>query len=747
MTSSLDNLSQTLVRALPFGFDIVAPDGTVLYVSERQEQLLGVDAVGRRCWDVYRDDRTQCEHCPLRQGVAPGETAMITSSGVLGGHTFQIYHTGLLWEGRRAVLEVFHDVSAVTKAEERRISSEAKLQLLINQVPALLWTIDTDLRFTSSGGAALAGLGLRPGQVVGMTLYEYFDTDDPAFEPIAMHRLAMESGERVSYDFEWSDNSYEVLLEPLRDQRGRTTGCIGIAVDVTERKRADEVLRQSETKYRGLVEHANYGIYRSSPEGRFLAVNPALVEMLGYDSPAELMGIDMERDLYAHSSERPRLVEQYRERGRIDNLELEWKRKDGHTITVRVSGRPMHATGGDLEFFEMIVQDVSEQRQLEAQLRQAQKMEAIGQLTGGIAHDFNNLLSVITLNAQLVAASLETTPSEALPELEDIQEAARKATIMTKQLLGFSRHADLRMVPTDLARVVTKLSSMMRRVLPENISIRIDTEEAVLAVRADAGAVEQMLLNLATNARDAMPDGGKLHIEVTEREVQEVTLASHPWIKAGRYVCIRVRDSGVGMDEETRSKIFEPFFTTKAPGVGTGLGMAMVYGLTKQHGGFVTVLTALREGTTVELYFPVVGEAAQPLDSVDSLDGVRGGSETILLVEDEDTLRRSGKRVLEKYGYTVLVAADGQEGLELFRAHKNEIDLVVSDLVMPRVGGAQLHRALREEGDSVRFLLASGYIGRESGGHEVLDPSIPILHKPWALPDLLTKIRELLDQK
>ena len=747
MTSSLDTLSQTLVRALPFGFDIVAPDGTVLFVSERQEQLLGQDAVGKKCWDVYRDDRTQCDHCPLRQGVAPGETAMITSAGVLGGRTFQIYHTGLFWEGQPAALEIFHDVSAITRAEERRLSSEAKLQLLIDQVPALLWTIDTDLRFTSSGGAALAGLDLRPGQVVGMTLYKYFGTDDPAFEPIAMHRHAMETGDRVSYDFEWADNSYEVLLEPLRDPRGKITGCIGIAVDVTERKLADEVLRQSEGKYRGLVEHANYGIYRSSPEGRFLAVNPALVEMLGYGSAEELMGVDMEQDVYAHPSERPGLVEHYRERGRIDNLELEWKRKDGHTITVRVSGRPMHDAEGDLEFFEMIVQDVSQQRRLEAQLRQAQKMEAIGQLTGGIAHDFNNLLSVITLNAQLVAAALEATPADVLPELEDIQEAARKATTMTQQLLGFSRHADLRMVPTDLTRVVTKLSSMMRRVLPENIAIRIDAEEAVHAVRADAGAVEQMLLNLATNARDAMPGGGRLRIEVTERDVQEVTLASHPWITPGRYVCVRVRDSGIGMDEETRSKIFEPFFTTKAPGVGTGLGMAMVYGLTKQHGGFVTVLTAPGKGTTVELYFPVVGEAARPLDSVEPLDRVRGGSETILLVEDEDTLRRSAKRVLEKFGYAVLVAADGQEGLELFRAHRAEIDLVVSDLVMPRVGGAQLHRALQQEGESVRFLLSSGYIGRESGGHEPLDPSIPMLHKPWALRDLLTRIRELLDQE
>ncbi len=982
------SLGEHLVRALPFGFQIVAADGTILFQSEKQEKARE-GAVGRKCWDVYRDDRTRCDDCPLARGLAEGETETTTVPGVLGGHTYEIHHTGITYEGQRAVLEIFQDVSQRERAEAARLSSEARLALVIGQVPAILWTVDHDLIFTSSGGAALAGLGLVPDQIIGMSLFDYFGTQDPEFEPILMHRRALQGGHE-SFEFEWQGNAYEVQVEPLRGHGETIDGCIGFAVDVTdrrrseaerrrnearyraivegqtefivrwlpdgtrtfvndayckffggtreeflgtsffpliakedhpmvlekisrltpehpaetgehrvvtaggstgwqqwidrgvfdddgnlielqsvgrditerkrweralrltqfavdkaadpafwiksdgelfyvneaacdmlgytadelrtlklsdidpniprrlfdefwddikqkgtntlqsqhrtragklipvevvanylefdgveytiafarditERKRAEDALRRSEANYRGLVEHANYGIYRSSPEGRFVSVNPALVEMLGYDTEEDLLALDMERDVYAHPEERPRLVRQYQESGRIDGLELEWRRKDGSTMTVRVSGRPMHDPYGRLDGFEMIVEDVSERRTLEAQLRQAQKMEAIGQLTGGIAHDFNNLLSVITLNAQLVTGALEADQSDLVPEVQDIQEAARKAATMTKQLLGFSRHADLTLIPTDLARVVSNLSSMMRRVLPENIRIRLATDEAVPAVRADAGAVEQMLLNLATNARDAMPEGGVLRVGAKLCEVGGDTHTSEPWVKPGSYVHVYVDDSGTGMDESTKARVFEPFFTTKAPGVGTGLGMAMVYGLTKQHNGFVTVDSTEGQGTTVRLYFPVVQEEAEALPAGESLSGVRGGSETILLVEDEDTLRRSGKRVLERYGYRVLVASDGQEGLEIFRANPGKIDLIVSDLVMPKMGGGHLHRVVREEGSNVKFILASGYTGREDAVRDDLDPSLPILQKPWLLSQLLERVRETLD--
>jgi PAS domain S-box-containing protein len=857
-------LGDTLAAALPFGFDIVAEDGTLLFLSERQARELGEDAVGKKCWDVYRDDRTQCVQCPLRQGLEEGQTATTVSDGVLGGRSFEIHHAGMRYEGRAAILEIFEDITEQEQVETARLSSEAQLQFVVGQVPAVLWTTDQELRFTSSGGAGLKGLGLKPGETVGVTLFEYFRTDDPEFEPIAAHRRAL-AGEPVSYDFEWRGNVYEVLVEPLRDRGGGVIGCIGLALDITERKGRERALRltqfavdsigdaafwmtadgkvfyvneaacralgytvdelhnmtvsdidpnfpqrlwveywenlqrhrtvtvesqhrakdgrlipveivtnymefdgseyavalarditerkrventlvRSEANYRALVEHANYGIYRSSPEGRFLSVNPALVEILGYESQAELTQVSMERDIYADPDERSRLVAEYRRRGRIEGVDVAWKRKDGRVITVHLSGRPIHNEIGELEGFEMFVEDVTERRTLEAQLRQAQKMEAIGQLTGGIAHDFNNLLSVITLNAQMVAGAFESQQNDLLPEVQDIQDAARKAATMTRQLLGFSRHADLQMVPTDLGRVVTNLSTMLRRVLPEDIRVRLAADEPVSATAADAGAVEQMLLNLATNARDAMPDGGVLRIEVEDCDVDDVIRASQPWITPGRYIRIAVRDTGVGMDEETRNRVFEPFFTTKAPGVGTGLGMAMVYGLTKQHGGYVSVTSAVGQGTTVQLYFPVVPEEAHPLRDRESLAGAPGGEETILLVEDEDTLRRSAKRVLERYGYRVLVATDGQEALELFRARGAEIDLVISDLVMPKLGGGQLYRALREEGATTRFMLTSGYTGREEQAREQLDPSLTVLQKPWVLGELLRRVRQTLDQ-
>ncbi len=859
-----DDVGASLLRALPFGFEVVAPDGTLLYVSDLLEREFGKGAVGKKCWEVYRADGTQCDECPLRGGVAEGETKAIVSHGGLDGRCFEIHHTGMVFEGRQAVLQVFHDITERAQAEADRLRSEAKLEVLIGQLPAVLWTVDRELRFTSSGGAGLAALGLEPGQAVGMSLYEYFRTDDPGFEAIAQHLKALE-GEHVSYEFEWAGNAYEVHVEPLHDAQGAIAGVIGLAVDVTERrqaermerltqfaidrvgdaaywmdsdgkffyvneaacrflgyssaelqamkvsdidpniparlwpefweslrtkrantlesqhrtktgrmvpveiaanwiefgdteyciafarditdrKRSEESLRRSESKYRGLVDHANYGIYRSSPEGRFLSVNPALVEMLGYDSEAELLALDLERDVYATRDERPRLIQRYRERGRIDGLEVDWKRKDGTPLTVRLSGRPMHNDIGQLESFEMFVEDVSERRTLEAQLRQAQKMEAIGQLTGGIAHDFNNLLSVITLNAQMVTSALETESSDLLPEVQDIQEAARKAARMTKQLLGFSRHADLQLAPTDLAHVVTDLTSMLRRVLPESIHVRIAADDAVPAVRADAGAVEQILFNLATNARDAMPEGGTLHIEVQQRAVGEVDASPEAWLEPGSYVVIAVSDTGIGMDDATRARVFEPFFTTKAPGVGTGLGMAMVYGLTKQHGGFVGVESELGKGSTIELYFPVAAGAALAPASRDPTELIRGGTETILLVEDEDTLRRSAKRVLERHGYRVLGARDGLEALEIYRANKAEIDLVISDLVMPKLGGGQLFRALRQEGGDVPFILASGYAGPHAHEREDLEPEFPILQKPWALSDLLERVRDTLDR-
>jgi PAS domain S-box-containing protein len=522
---------------------------------------------------------------------------------------------------------------------------------------------------------------------------------------------------------------------------GSIADMVSLAIEAGQREAAEQALRKSEAQYRALVEHATYGIYRSSPEGRFLAVNPALIEMLGYGSEEEVLALDLASDVYVGPQDRASLVERYRQEPAI-SVEVDWKRRDGSVLPVRLSGRPVHSETGELECFEMIAEDVSKHRRLEDQLRQAQKMEAVGQLTGGIAHDFNNMLSVVMASAELVASALEPHQAEALADVREIQQAAQKTARMVKQLLGFSRRAELSLVPVELGEVISNLSSMLSRVLPESIDVIVDVEP-VSTVEADVGAIEQMVLNLATNARDAMTEGGTLKIQVRQMDV-DVTPAAEPWIWVGTYVCISVCDNGIGMDQETCSRVFEPFFTTKPPGVGTGLGMAMVYGLTKQHGGFVHVYSEHGKGTTVRLMFPVIEEEARDPDVQPLSDAPMGGEETILLVEDDESVRRIGKRVLERFGYNVITASDGEQGLEAFRRHHSDIGLVISDVVMPRMSGWQLHEALRRECPELKFLMASGYGESEANGAP-LGAEVPVVQKPWTVHELLCQIRQVLE--
>jgi len=512
------------------------------------------------------------------------------------------------------------------------------------------------------------------------------------------------------------------------------------------RKRADETVARAQANYRSLVDGAPFGIFRADIEDRFLMVNPALVEMLGYASEAELLGVRPSA-LHEDPNARDELVEQYRRTGRIVGKELRWKRKDGSLIRVRLSGRAVHDAAGETEGFEMIAEDVTEQWTLEAQLRQAQKMEAIGLLVGGIAHDFNNILTVIMSNAGLLYQAFPAEAEGERANLEQIMSAAERGGVMIKKLLGFGRREKLVRDPVNLGRVVRDLTGMLHRLIPENIQILVDAGDSAGTVLADIGAIEQMILNLATNARDAMPDGGTLRVECRRERLDAGYHATHPWVGPGEYGCILVSDTGVGMDENTKRQIFEPFFTTKPVGEGTGLGMAMIYGLVKQHAGFVHVYSEPGKGTVVKLYFPATRQGEdRAVAAVKQGTGVPGGTETILVVEDEDAIRRSTKRVLDKCGYTTVAARDGEEALEIFAQHGSKIDLIITDLVMPKLGGRQLYDALRQEGNDVKFILTSGYTAEEVYESAAFEPVVPFLNKPWSLTELAQCVRDVLDE-
>jgi PAS domain S-box-containing protein len=463
--------------------------------------------------------------------------------------------------------------------------------------------------------------------------------------------------------------------------------------------------------------------------------------MLGYDSIDELLARNIDTDVYADPDARRRFIGRYAEAPYF-RVEVEWKRKDGSAITIRLSGRALRNERGDITAFEVFAEDVTTREVIEERLRQVQKMEAMGELTGGIAHDFNNLLTIIISNAELLEQALS---AELRGELAELKAAARRGSAMIRKLLTFSRKTELVLERVDMASVVRDTTSLLRRFLPETIQLQLDAAGPA-PVNADPSALEQILINLATNARDAMPNGGVLEIAVTRPVLDEVYLASlGATVGPGQYVCVSVRDTGMGMDERTRQRMFEPFFTTKPPHQGTGLGMAMVYGLIKQHRGLLNVYSEPGKGTSIRVYLPASVEE-QAAAAIEPPRSLRGGTETILVVEDEEMIRGSTRRILERLGYHVLLAPDGEEALKVLRARTERVHLVLSDVVMPRMSGRQLHEAIRREGLDVGFIFTSGYSALDARESSSLDPSVPYLPKPWSAAELAESVRGVLDR-
>jgi PAS domain S-box-containing protein len=665
-------------------------------------------------------------------------TEMVLAVAVLG-----VLGLGFLATARTARLARWkHRIESAAALE----ASEKRYRQLFESSLGLICTHDLNGILLSMNPAGARALGLTgPADATDRSLYEFLvPAVRPAFAAYLgrIHALGTDTGFMRVLTASGEERIWE-YHNTLVQEPGRDPYVLAHAHDITQRQRVEEALRYSESSYRSLVQRATYGIYRSTPDGRFLAVNPALVRMLGYESEPELLALNLRR-LYADPDERDRLIRRYSDVKRVEGLEVEWKRKDGGLITVRLSGSPARNARGELEAFDMIVEDVTERRTLEAQLRQAQKMEAVGQLTGGIAHDFNNLLTVVLANADLVAKSLPPDASDLRADVEDLRGAARRGATMVKKLLAFSRREDLKLRPVELPKLLTELSVMLRPLMPEHITLETGLMDGLPPARAYAGAVEQILLNLVTNARDAMPAGGILTVTVAPATIDEAFAAARGWGTPGSYLRLSVSDTGTGMDRATLARMFEPFFTTKPPGIGTGLGLAMVYGLVKQQNGFIDVDTRVGHGTRVDVYLPQAPAADDAATEGRSAD-MPGGTETILLVEDEEGIRRSASRILSKFGYQVLLAADGQEALELFHRHRADIDLVVSDVVMPRLGGRQLYEELQREEVPPKFLYTTGYAARDVDDRRALDPAVPLMQKPWTVSDLLRHVRQTLD--
>jgi nitrogen-specific signal transduction histidine kinase len=398
-----------------------------------------------------------------------------------------------------------------------------------------------------------------------------------------------------------------------------------------------------------------------------------------------------------------------------------------------------------VEYFNVLVEDITERKLLEAQLRQAQKMEAVGRLAGGIAHDFNNLLTAITGYADLALSDLrEGDPMR--QDMEEILRAAHRAAELTRQLLAFSRQQVLAPRVLDLNEVVQSVDKMLRRLVGEDVELLSVLAPGLGHVKADPGQLEQVIVNLAVNARDAMPTGGKLTIETADAELAETRVRDLAAVPAGRYVMLAITDSGTGMDEETKARIFEPFFTTKEQGKGTGLGLATVYGIVKQSGGFIWLYSEPGHGTTFKIYLPRVEGAADALAPPVGTVEVPRGTETVLIVEDEEAVRALAKTALTRKGYRVLEAANGGEALLRCESEQAPIHLLVTDVVMPGLGGADLAQRLAPLRPDMKVLFISGYADRAAARHGTIQPGAAYLEKPFSLEALARKVREVLDR-
>jgi PAS domain S-box-containing protein len=519
-----------------------------------------------------------------------------------------------------------------------------------------------------------------------------------------------------------------------------------IFADVSERKRAERARAEAEEKYRSIVENAVEGIFQATLDDRYLMVNPALAAMLGYESVAELMACVTDvKQHFAHAEQLEQAKSLLAREGVLRSFEFEMRRKDGSAVWVASTVRAVRDAQGNVAYVEGMAKDISERKRLEDQLRQAQKMEAVGQLAGGVAHDFNNILTAIIGYSEFLAEALGRQHPQS-NSVGEIRKAADRAASLTRQLLAFSRKQVLQPKVLDLNTVVADMEKMLRRLIGEDIEVVVTRTPKLGRVNADPGQLEQVLMNLVVNARDAMPKGGTLSIQTDEVDIDAAYAESCEGMTPGPYVRLTVSDTGEGMDATTKARIFEPFFTTKGPGKGTGLGLSTVYGIMRQSNGHVTVYSELGRGSSFNVYLPRVADQSKSAGSSAGDNRSRmGGSETLLLVEDDDVVRRLTQRILEKHGYRVIFAENPDVALSAAGQFKEEIDLLVTDVVMPSLTGRDLAEVLASVRPKMKVLYMSGYNDNVIGKHGILDRGVHFLPKPFTLEDLLEKVRLVLD--
>ncbi len=561
-----------------------------------------------------------------------------------------------------------------------------------------------------------------------------------------------EQGEKLILEIPLKRNDGSTFYARLESIRMMDAGDGSYAVrtavsNITERKLAEDALRQSEERFRQIAESTEEWIWEVNSDGLYTYVSHVVEKILGY-KPEEVVGKKHFYDFFPYDKREQMKKEVFegfaakRTFTKYVNLNVH---KNGSRILLETSGLPILDSRGDLLGYRGVDTDITEHQKLEAQYLHAQKMEAIGTLAGGVAHDFNNILNVIIGYGTMVLDRMRAD-SLSKEQMNEVLNAAERAATLTKRLLVFSRKQVVDVKLINVNELILGIQKMLIQIIREDIDFKLDLTDRPLAVMADAGQIEQVLMNLASNAKDAMPEGGRLTIGTRLEEITDEYVAAYGYGEPGMYVLITVADTGCGMDAEIQKKIFEPFFTTKDIGEGTGLGLAISYGIIKQHNGYIKVYSEPGQGTLFKIYLPLIEDTAVMGKQTEAAVTVNGGNETILVAEDDASLRNLTRIVLESFGYSVITAEDGEDAITKYMGNREKIQLVILDMIMPKKSGKDVSELIREKNPRTKILFMSGYTMFNIKNRELTESDFDFIHKPVSSKDLLKKVREILDR-
>jgi len=661
------------------------------------------------------------------------------------------------------VLGITADITERKRAEEAQRRSDEKYRNIFDYATMGIYQCDPDGTITNANANLALMLGYESADdLIGRNLGEdvYHDRQDRQ----ALLREYERAGAAVNLEVLWKKKDgvpiwVHLNSHSIKDEDGRALSYDGFVSDITQRKRAESELNSERRVIQTLFEQLPVGVLFREMSGRYTHANQAICQMLGV-SEQQLIGMspdELYKALHATNSDDSPLDSEdmpwnvaLRTNRATEPYEIQITTANGEKRRISTTAAPLGDDDGKLFGSVTVVTDMTERYVLEDQLRQSQKMESIGTLAGGVAHDFNNLLTAILGYTQMTMS--EISPDGKLyAHLAEVEKAGKRATSLTRQLLAFSRRQRLERKTINLNDVINDVTKMLKRIIGEDVNVSIRESVSLPPVLADPAQIEQVIMNLAVNARDAMPSGGQLVIETNSVTIDESYQREHPYATPGSYVQLVISDTGTGMDQATKQRIFEPFFTTKEVGRGTGLGLSMVYGIIKQHEGMIEVDSELGQGTSFKIYLRVARQTASK-ETRETLPPLHGGSETILVAEDEEALRGLARTILEELGYTVLLASDGAEAVEVFEANREAVSLLVLDIVMPRMGGREAYESILKSGSNVPALFMTGYSAQIVQSQFVAQNEFlertgsPHIEKPYSLEAFGRKVREALDQ-